>query len=342
MTTPPAQTPPVSRDLRIAAAAVFVVAVVAAVLGIGVRATFAGHVAVDEPQYALTALSLYEDRDLDISDELADRRWQVYFDGELPVQTAVLADGRQVSPHDPLLPLLLAVPMGLGGWVAAKLTLAVLAGVLAVLTLWVAVRRWGLRVWPAATGLGLAAASAPLAVYGQQLYPELPAALVVITAVAASTGAPDRRHLILLGAMVTALPWLSVKYAPVAVVLGALGIWRWWRAGRRRSAGAFAGALGLLAAAYLGLHRLIWGGWTAYATADHFQRSGEFGVVGFDPDYVGRGLRLVGLLVDRGYGIAAWQPAWLLVIPAGAALLALRPRGGATLAAPLVAGWLVA
>ena len=74
-------------------------------------------------------------------------------------------------------------------------------------------------------------------------------------------------------------------------------------------------------AGYLVAHRLIWGGWTVYASGDHFQRSGEFGVVGFDPDYVGRGLRLVGLLVDRGFGLVPWQPAWLLVVPAVAALI---------------------
>ena len=61
----------------------------------------------------------------------------------LPVQTEVLDGGRQVSPHDPLLPLLLAAPMGLGGWLAAKLALAVLAGGVAALTVWVAVRRFG-------------------------------------------------------------------------------------------------------------------------------------------------------------------------------------------------------
>jgi hypothetical protein len=65
-------------------------------------------------------------------------------------------------------------------------------------------------------------------------------------------------------------------------------------------------------------------------------------VVGSNPDYLGRGRRLVGLLVDRDFGLAAWQPAWLLVVPAVAALLARRPRGWAALALPLATGWLVA
>lgn len=328
--------------LRTAMAVVFVVAVVASALGIGVRAAFAGHVAVDEPQYVLTALSLAEDGDLDISDELAAGRWRVFFDKDLPVQTAVLPDGRQISPHDPLLPIFLAAPMGVGGWVGAKLALTLLAGALAALTLWVAVRRFGIGVRLATIGVALAAASAPLAVYGQQVYPELPAALVTVIGVAALTGARDRRNLALLAAAVTALPWLSVKYFPVAAVLAALGAFAWWRAGRRNDVLVYASALAATGVAFLLLHQLVWGGWTAYATGDHFQQTGEFAVVGSDPNYVGRGVRLVGLLVDRGYGIVPWQPAWLLLLPAVAALAARRPRGGLTLVAPLAAGWLVA
>ena len=61
----------------------------------------------DEPQYLLTAISLAEDRDLDIADELADGRWRSFHALALPEQTERLADGRRLSPHDPLLPLLL-------------------------------------------------------------------------------------------------------------------------------------------------------------------------------------------------------------------------------------------
>ena len=46
--------------------------------------------------------------------------------------------------------------------------------------------------------------------------------------------------------------------------------------------------------------------------------------------------------MDRGFGVAAWQPAWLLAVPAMAALARRRPPGWAALAWPLAAGWLVA
>jgi hypothetical protein len=322
--------------------AVFAVTLAAGLLGMGVRATYGGHAAVDEPQYLLTALSLAEDGDLNIADELADRRWRAFFDAELPVQTEPLAGGRHISPHDPLLPILIAVPMGVGGFLAAKAALAVLAGITAALVLWVAVRRFAVPLGLATGGVAIAFASPPLAVYAQQIYPELPAALAVVVAVAALTGRLGRGGLTALALAVIALPWLSVKYLPVAAILALAGSALLLRARRRVAAGALAGVLTAAGLGYLAVHRVIWGGWTVYASGDHFATTGEFSVVGVDPNYVGRGLRLVGLLVDRGYGLAAWQPAWLLVLPAMAALVALRPRGWPVLALPLAAGWLVA
>jgi hypothetical protein len=317
-------------------------AFVAAAVGAGVRTTYGGHAAVDEPQYLLTALSLWEDRSLDISDELADERWRAFHDAELPVQTEVQPDGRQVSPHDPLLPLLLAVPMGLGGWVAAKLALALLAAGVAALTVWVAVRRFAVSPVLAGAGTALVAASPPLAVYGQQVYPELPAAGAALVAVAAATGELRARSLALAGAAVVALPWLSVKYAPVAAAIALLVLWRLGRSGRAVAALSFSGALSVAAVAYLGLHRLWWGGWTVYASGDHFSGTGELSVMGVAPDYAGRSLRLVALLVDRGYGLAAWAPVWLLAVVALAALLRRRPPGAAFLLLPVAVGWAVA
>ena len=317
-------------------------ALLASALGAGVRTTEGGQAAVDEPQYLLTALSLWEDRSLDISDELADQRWRAFHDAELPVQTEVLAGGRQVSPHDPLLPLLLAVPMGLGGWLAAKLALAVLAAAIAALTVWAAVRRFEVVPWLAGVGAGLVFAAPPLAVYGSQVYPELPAAGALLVAVAAATGPLRRRGLLTVALSIVALPWLSVKYAPVAAVIAALVLWRLARAGRWRAAGGLAAGLGLAGVGYLGLHQVGWGGWTVYASGDHFTQTGELSVMGVSPDLVGRSVRLVALLVDRGYGLVAWAPVWLLAVAAVTALVRRRPSGAALLLLPAAAGWLVA
>src|SRR3954464_9510380 len=87
---------------------VAVVAAVAAALGIGVRALQTAQVAVDEEQYLVSAISLGEDGSLDITDELREERWRAFADVPPHVETTVLPDGRQISPHDALLPLLLA------------------------------------------------------------------------------------------------------------------------------------------------------------------------------------------------------------------------------------------
>ena len=93
--------------------------------------------------------------------------------------------------------------------------------------------------------------------------------------------------------------------------------------------------------AYLVAHRILYGGWTVYAAGDHFV-GGELTVMGNDPDRIGRTRRLAGLLLDRGFGLAAWMPGYLLAVPALAVLLRRRPPGWALLVLPLAAGWATA
>ncbi|HKJ12982.1 MAG TPA: hypothetical protein VJ976_11425, partial [Ornithinimicrobium sp.] len=104
-----------------------------------------------------------------------------------------------------------------------------------------------------------------------------------------------------------------------------VGLLRMARASRRLAA-VTAAALALSAVGWIVVHRLVYGGWTAYAAGDHFQSRGEFSAVGFDPDLLGRSTRWVALFVDQGYGLVAWQPAWLLVVPAVGLLWGLSGR----------------
>ena len=326
-------------------AAVFSLTLLAALAGLGIRSTTGGEAAVDEPQYLLTAQSLFDDGNLDIDDELAAEVWRDYHDTNLPVQTEVLPDGRQISPHDPLLPLLLAPAVGLWGLSGAKVTMALLAGLAAAGTLWVAVRRLGVSLRLGTAGVALAFASPPLSVYSQQVYPEMPAALAAVAAVAAVTGPLRGAGLVTFAVAVVALPWLSIKYAAVAAVLVLVAVTRLLVRRRRLAAVVLTLGLGVAGVVYLAVHRAVWGGWTVYATGDHFQADGEFAVVGTDADYWGRSQRLAALLIDRDYGIAAWQPGWLLLLPALGWFAARgRWRSGPLPAVvlPAVAGWLVA
>ncbi|MPZ74883.1 MAG: hypothetical protein GEU74_17010, partial [Nitriliruptorales bacterium] len=320
---------------------VAVLATGAAAAGIGGRATHGAQVSGDEPQYLLTAWSLYTDGDLDIADELATRRWRDFHEAQLPQQTRPLPGGRHISPHDPLLPLLLAVPMGLGGWVGAKLFLSLIAGITAAATAWVAVRRFAVPPRVALAVVAIFWTSAPLAAYGHQVYPEMPAALAVVVGLAALTGRLRGGAIATTVAAIVALPWLAVKYAPVAAVLALVLLFRLVRADRRGAAAWVTVALAVTGVLFVWVHLAVWGGMTSYAAGDHFV-GGEFTAVGSRPNYPGRSSRLLGLLIDREFGLGAWQPAWLLAVPAVVALARRRPRHWLILVALATVGWFTA
>lgn len=325
------------RDLLLLCLFGIAVAAVAA-LGIGARATYGAQATADEPQYLLSAMSLWEDGNLDVGDELAEERYRGFHEADLPQQTVALEYGRRVSPHDPLLPLLLALPMGLGGWVAAKATLAALGGGLAALTVWTARHRLRVSAPTAYLTSGLFALAPPLAVYSTQVYPEIVAALVLLAGFAALIGPFERNGRIVLASAVIALPWLAVKYVPVAAVLAIGGL---IKAGKGRRLWLLAG-FAVAGVAYVVGHVAIYDGLTAYAAGDHFA-GGEFTAIGNEVNVWGRSTRLIGLLVDRGFGIAAWQPAFLLLpLAAGRAVARRSERNVAIALWLIVAGWLVA
>jgi hypothetical protein len=328
------------RPLPAAMALAFVVAVVAAALGVPARATYGARTTADEPQYLLTALSLATDGDLDISDELAAGRWRAFHAASLPEQTRPLPGGRRISPHDPVLPVLLAPAVAAGGWVGAKVALTLIAGVTAALLVWTAVTRLDVAPTVAALVVTVLSASVPLAPYGSQIYPELPAALAVTAGLAALLAPLRRGAVITVAAVCGALPWLGVKYAPVAAVLSAAAVLRLLRDRRRAAAAAFVATLVVAGVVYLAVHQAVWTGWTVYASGDHFVDSGELGVIGFSPNYWGRSVRLSALLTERSFGIAAWQPAWLLAVPALAATVRARQGHWPVVVAVLAAGWL--
>ncbi|MGQ0742828.1 MAG: hypothetical protein ACT4OS_00515 [Acidimicrobiales bacterium] len=314
---------PVSRRLLVRWMTLVGLAVMAAAAsGIGVRATYGAPVTADEPQYLLSAISLAEDGDLNIADERAEGRYRTFHPPDLPPQDAAQPDGSRLSPHNPLLPVLLALPVKLGGWVGAKLAMAAMAGVLAAALIWVSVRRLAVPPGVAACVVALFGLSAPLAVYGSQIYPELPAALAVTLALTAATGPLGRRGTLLAVAAVVALPWLSVKYSPVALVLAAVLVGR--MALRRRvkglaSTALVVAALGLAGVTYAWFHLATYGGITPYAAGSHFADD-QAEVMGTAPDLLGRSRRLVGLLTDQSFGLAAWSPIHLLAVPALAAV----------------------
>lgn len=313
----------------------------AALIGIDARATDGARVTSDEPQYLLTALSLGQDFDLDISDEIADEAYLPFHEVGLNPQTIELDEtGQRLSPHDPLLPVVLAVPTSLGGWPAAKGTMAFLAALTAMATV-VLSRRLGVSRPVSVLVVALFFATAPLSTYGTQIYPAMFAALLLTLGVLGLTAErPDGVWTVVVIAVIVALPWLAVKYVINAAILALVLLWRIRKASVRRALG-WSALLIASAVVYLAVHQRVYGGWTVYAAGDHFV-DGEFAVIGTDPNYLARTNRLIGLLIDRSYGLAAWNPAYLL-LPAGvaAAVRCKRPHLG-VLVASVAGAWIIA
>ena len=134
-----------------------------------------------------------------------------------------------------------------------------------------AVRRFGVRPPVALSRSWRAfACTAPLATYATQVYPEIPAALAVMVAVAALTGPLDRRGLAVLRRSPSSRCRgcrSSTRRSPPTLAAdrgcGASGT-------DAATAAVDGAALAVAAAVYLLVHRAIYGGWTAYATGDYF------------------------------------------------------------------------
>lgn len=316
-----------------------IITFLAALPAIGARATYGARTTADEPQYLLTALSIAEDFDLDISDEIADRRFTPWHEISLNQQTIALNETNQrISPHDPLLPVLLAPAMAIGGWTSAKIFLAMISSASAAMTLALVTKRWQLSPLPAALVIAAFFCSPPLVSYGSQVYPEMPAALAVLIGTFAITGSTTGKNLAIASIAIISLPWLSVKYVPVAAVLALFTLWQTWHSSKKRalSTALFLAINGLI---FLVVHQRIYGGWTVYASGDHFVNGKEFEVVGEYWNPLGRTRRIIGLLIDRGFGLAAWAPAFLFA-PAALALAYARKHKDSFLVLSLISvGW---
>lgn len=280
----------VPRDPRVlfAAAAVFYLA---AGLWYASRLRVSG----DEPHYLLMAQSLWREHDLDLADNFAREDWRRDTPGPVaPHYGAPRADGRPFPAHSPGLPFLLAPVYALGGRLACVAVLALAAAGATAVT------------WKLAAGAGegdpflgwLAVAGPPLAFYAFHVYTEAPSALAAWGSLALLLGPAAPGPAAAAALLASALPWLHVKMIPAAVALGAVGAARL----RGRPLAAFLAVAVLCAAGYLAYYFLIFG------TASPLALYG-----GLPMAERGSPVRaLLGLLLDRSYGLLWHAPVFLL------------------------------
>jgi hypothetical protein len=323
----PAAWPP-----TVVAFAIALVAYVGALLAIGPDGSG------DQAHYLLEARSLAHDGDRDLADEYAsadDRTWALGFDGRLEPHAFRYGDGEHlVSVHGVGLPLLLApIAAVTDSVLAMRLALCVLAALAAALLLDVLRRldavpdRWRWAAWAAM------ALSLPWVIFAGLVFPEAPGALCALVAVRALLARPpSARWALAAGVACAALPWLHVRYLPIAAGLLLAVVVR-ARSGRARAAAVAPFAAGVVVLA------VLWHGW--YGSLDPrapYEVTRFAATVASEPALLYP--NLLGTLLSPDYGWLPWAPAAILVV-AALGWVCWRFGRWATYGALLAAGYLL-
>ena len=177
----------------------------------------------DEPHYLVITQSLLYDGDLQIENNHQRGDYVVYADRDLKPDFLKRGQNGQIySIHPPGVPALVLPAFAAGGYPGVVVFLVLLFGLASALTWRAAYRLTGdaTSAWLGWTGVVL---SAPAFFHSFTVYPDGPAALVVIGSVSflIATGPVSRpgRQWLLAGAAIATLPWLHTRLALVAVVL---------------------------------------------------------------------------------------------------------------------------
>ncbi|MDX6720254.1 MAG: hypothetical protein QOJ63_2508, partial [Solirubrobacteraceae bacterium] len=290
------------------AAAVWIVLFAAYAATIGLHAFGTSQFGGDEPHYLLTADSIVSDGDVDLRDEYATRAYRHWYPYVLE-RHGRLTNGQANEPHGIGFPLLIAPAYALGGPLAVQLLMAAIAALAFALSAALA-RRIAPEPW--AGGAALACGLSPPALaYSTTVTPELTAGALLAFATLLALRVRDLPRIRwVAGASIAlaVLPWLGIAFAlPGAVV--ALAMVRWLR---RRSRGfavlVCVEVLLFSAVVFVTINDQLFGGFTP-TVAD---APGN----GLDDlrarDVADRAPRIVGLWLDRTYGLLRWAPVLAL------------------------------
>ena len=272
--------------------------------------------ASDEPHYLIVTQSLVLDHDLDLANDYAGSRYLEFYPEKLPDIHGIVVGNAIYSIRDLGLPLLSVVPFAIAGR-SGVLAMLCLVGALLAVQLYLMLRdlRFDRRV--AFLAVAATAFVHPTLTYTTQIYPDLIAALVFVTAarllrrgMLAST-----RELVLASALTGTLPWLSTRAWFVAVGLGLVIAYCALRPRRELARRVAAGALPF-AALVVALAYVNWREFGLFIpSAGYFLLRDYQPVLVYTP-WVGA----TGLLFDGAFGLIPRAAVYLLAFVGVAAL----------------------
>ncbi len=270
----------------------------------------------DEPHYLVVTQSLLLDRDLAIENNHARGDYRAYYAGPLKPDYRVMGLNRTIySIHPVGISAIIAPAFALDGYRGALVFVALVAA-LSVTLLWSWLRQLTGSVGAATVGWLAVATSAPFVLHSFSIYPECAAALAVMIAVGWRWSDDSSMSLVVRGAALGALPWLSTKYAPMSGVLLLLIAARTWRTratrhtGSTRSHAALVGPLVLIAPYVLSSVAWLAWFWWMWGTPSPTAPYGASHQMSLESLKAG----LPGLFADQEYGAVAAAPALAVAV----------------------------
>jgi hypothetical protein len=303
---------------------------IAALLVLGVflaivsrRATPTG----DEPHYLIMIQSLLRDGDFDLRNNYENQDYLAYYPDVIPDPHVIVTGERWYPVHAIGLPILAAPAYAVGGrmGVVGLLTLLTVAG---LRILWSVLRLAGFQPRAAGVATLVAGLTLPVAAMAGQVFPEVPAFLLVVIALRAII-VPLQSRWDRLGFLLSVgfLPWLHPKYALLSgALLLAMALVR----RQRGTMATLLGATSLLIVSVIG-HAILSYQWYgaplpgAPILVTHGLSPGDWlpSIIGhfFISPWVG----LLGVLFDQQSGLFFASPVYVLAVP-GMMLLWRRAR----------------
>jgi hypothetical protein len=292
----------------------------------------------DEPHYLIMTQSLLRDGDFDLRNNYQNQDYRAYYPDAIPDPHIIVAGERWYPVHAIGLPILAAPVYAVGGRIAVVglLTLMTVAG---LRVLWSALCLAGFESRVIATTSLVVGLTLPVAVMAGQVFPEVPAFLLVALVLRAIIApVPSDRDWLgfLLGLGI--LPWLHPKYALLG---GALLLSMTLVHHRQVALARFLAAISVLVASVAGHALLSYQWYGAPLPGASILVTSGVSPSGWLPAIIGHFLvhpwvGLFGVLFDQQSGLFFAAPVYLLAI-GGFVLLWQRARNLAVASGLIVA-----
>ena len=293
----------------------------------------------DEPHYLVIVQSLIGDHDLELRDEYDRADYADFYPGLLPDRHVIGVGTAQYPIRDLGLPIMSALPFA----IARRTGVLVLMCLIGAVFAWRGYAFLRFHQFSRSAALPAAAATAllhPLFTYTTQIYPDLPAALIVLLVAELLARPATVLRFAAASALLGLLPWFTVRAWFVVVGMGIVVAWLAlapFRDGitRRRLALVAAGGLpfAVLLLALIRVELSMFG--IPVPNAGYYLIREQGTILAFTPQ-----IGIPGLFLDRTFGLLSHAPLFALAFFGAVPLLrrarALRSPG----IVALFLGWL--